>query len=1855
MLKLGVRCVRRAVSGADLTDFGKAVRVSLLLVLSCVLSPAFAQATEGCAPAVGSGTSSSPYRIAMLCELQGISLSPAAHYELVANIDASRTKDWNYGAGFEPIAFDVRNGFEGSFVSTGKYEISSLTISRSDAYSPVGLFSVLARDATIRGVILVDSHIAGRGFVGSLVGFSEGVIVDSSATGSVFGGNQVGGLVGLSGGSISNSYATGSVFGTGDNIGGLVGNSRGDIIDSYATGSVSGQFRVGGLVGDQGGGSISRSYAVGMVTGTAGVGGLMGNSRGDISNSYATGSVFGTGDGIGGLVGNSRGDISNSYATGSVFGTGDGIGGLVGNQDSSSIVNSYYAARGRNNGLGEERIFAQLRCPTMPSNVCQSDSQENTYEEWSPNVWGFGSATDLPQLLSNLNSDLNLKPYVKSSTELVGIGISGVTHFSLKADYPGTPRESVTLTWSLLFDEPFTPSDFAYFVDLKDGTISTEANGSASTLNVVVSDDTVGKSFYVVLKNNVSVNDDRIQVRIAGASPLVDSGRDQVGTIQASLLSNILSFSATDSDSPYSGGAGLSWSFSSRDIAEDSTVRFNGSTGGGTVEVEVVRPLLDFYGVGSFVLEVKSPAGVKTTLTVTIETVCSTELGEDLMAGQTGAGTSDNPYRIERLCQLQDVSSSPSAYYELATNIDASRTKDWNRGAGFEPIALYASNGFEGSFVSTGNYVISSLTISRRGAYNPVGLFSRLARDATIRGVILVDSHMTGRDIVGSLVGFNAGVIEDSSALGSVSGENQVGGLVGLSEGSISNSYTASTVTGTGFVGGLVGDQDGSSISNSSATGSVSGRYGVGGLVGYSAGEISGNYTASTVTGTDSVGGLVGYQEGSTIGDSYATGSVSGRFGVGGLVGNSRGDIIDSYATGSVFGTGDNIGGLVGFSFGTISISISISNSYATGSVFGTGDGIGGLVGHQDVNSSISRSYASGMVTGTAGVGGLVGNSRGDIIDSYATGSVFGTGDGIGGLVGNSRGDISNSYATGSVFGTGDGIGGLVGNQDSSSIVNSYYAARGRNNGLGEERIFAQLRCPTMPSNVCQSDSQENTYEEWSPNVWGFGSATDLPQLLSNLNSDLNLKPYVKSSTELVGIGISGVTHFSLKADYPGTPRESVTLTWSLLFDEPFTPSGFAYFVDLKDGTISTEANGPASTLNVVVSDDTVGKSFYVVLKNNVSVNDDRIQVRIAGASPLVDSGRDQVGTIQASLLSNILSFSATDSDSPYSGGAGLSWSFSSRDIAEDSTVRFNGSTGGGTVEVEVVRPLLDFYGVGSFVLEVESPAGVKTTLTVTIETVCSTELGEDLMAGQTGAGTSDNPYRIERLCQLQDVSSSPSAYYELATNIDASRTKDWNRGAGFEPIALYASNGFEGSFVSTGNYVISSLTISRRGAYNPVGLFSRLARDATIRGVILVDSHMTGRDIVGSLVGFNAGVIEDSSALGSVSGENQVGGLVGLSEGSISNSYTASTVTGTGFVGGLVGDQDGSSISNSSATGSVSGRYGVGGLVGYSAGEISGNYTASTVTGTDSVGGLVGYQEGSTIGDSYATGSVSGRFGVGGLVGNSRGDIIDSYATGSVFGTGDNIGGLVGFSFGTISNSYATGSVFGTGDGIGGLVGHQDVNSSISRSYASGMVTGTAGVGGLVGLSGGSIRRSHASSTVTGADFVGGLVGHQDGSSSISDSYATGSVSGQRQVGGLVGKSTGSINNSYAASTVRGTDYVGGLVGYSEGNISNTFAVSTISTISTVTGSTTRIGGLVGLSEGSIVNSYHADRACLTMPDAMTSEMCGVLAATYAEWDSGVWDFGSTGGLPTLRRKEGDGGDSTTLRVRVYLGGAVR
>ncbi len=367
-------------------------------------------------------------------------------------------------------------------------------------------------------------------------------------------------------------------------------------------------------------------------------------------------------------------------------------------------------------------------------------------------------------------------------------------------------------------------------------------------------------------------------------------------------------------------------------------------------------------------------------------------------------------------------------------------------------------------------------------------------------------------------------------------------------------------------------------------------------------------------------------------------------------------------------------------------------------------------------------------------------------------------------------------------------------------------------------------------------------------------------------------------------------------------------------------------------------------------------------------------------------------------------------------------------------------------------------------------------------------------------AGSEDEPYLIENVHQLQNMSEDLTAHYELAGNIDARETEEWNDDRGFLPIGD-TENRFKGVLHGRG-YKITGLHIDR-GNQDHVGLIGFLDEEGIVRDVGLVDSYVKGYWRVGSLVGWNTGLVEDSYASGRVAGDYHVGGLVGLNRGTIDGCYAA---------GSAVGDE-------------LYDHY-IGGLVGENGGTVSNSYAAVNVTGNDYVGGLAGGNDG-VLNGTYATGSVEGEESIGGLVGKNEDTVEHSHAVGNVLGH-EEVGGLLGVNSGVVKSSYAQGTVGGDSF-VGGLVGRNEGYSTVKRSYSVGDVTGQVCVGGLIGENGRGclVEDSYALGNVDGDERVGGSVG-QNFEGIVKNSYATGNVSGYEEVGGLVGRNNHEVSDSF-------------------------------------------------------------------------------------------------------------------------------
>ena len=294
--------------------------------------------------------------------------------------------------------------------------------------------------------------------------------------------------------------------------------------------------------------------------------------------------------------------------------------------------------------------------------------------------------------------------------------------------------------------------------------------------------------------------------------------------------------------------------------------------------------------------------------------------------------------------------------------------------------------------------------------------------------------------------------------------------------------------------------------------------------------------------------------------------------------------------------------------------------------------------------------------------------------------------------------------------------------------------------------------------------------------------------------------------------------------------------------------------------------------------------------------------------------------------------------------------------------------------------------------------------------------------------------------------------------------------------------------------------------------------------------------------------------------------------------------------------------------------------LVGSNAGEYAGEvgglitncHAKGSIVGYRNVGGLIGYSycpnETDTIKDCSAQVEIEGVTKVGGLIGHiENGHIYNSYATGNVTAS-NTVGGLVGQVAHTISHCYATGNINTRGGSVGGLAGNA---GTITHCYATGNVVAAGNsVGGLAG-SAGYITYCYATGNVQSENNeyikqIGGLVGV---CGDIDNSFASGSVSSfANEVGGLVGSTWGSVNSTHAIGNVSGNSYVGGLIGYSSNQAASaTFSYAT----GNVNANGDGAGGLIGAGAVSIQKCFATGNVT-----AIGDEVGGLIGGMHLSYD---------------------------------------
>jgi len=317
-----------------------------------------------------------------------------------------------------------------------------------------------------------------------------------------------------------------------------------------------------------------------------------------------------------------------------------------------------------------------------------------------------------------------------------------------------------------------------------------------------------------------------------------------------------------------------------------------------------------------------------------------------------------NSQQIASCFELQNaINDNLLGDYELVSDVNCLETLTWDEGGGFNPIGD-VDNKFKGTF-NGNNYSINNLFINRDRDY--VGLFT-YTESALIKNLNLVDVNINASDYgyVGGVAGYISvsTLIDNVNVSGNFSASNRLGGFTGYAKDSIiqnSNNFANVNAVVAGihsYTGGFVGINSKSMILNSSNFGDIIGSATVGGIVGYSwTGDqtlfyLNGLYNSGNIRTTlENVGGIAGGLSHSTVSNSYNVGSIRGLERVGGISGynNTGSPIYNSYNTGDINGTSfySGLGGITG------EMKANIHNSFSVGRVFkGTSGSGGGIIGN---------------------------------------------------------------------------------------------------------------------------------------------------------------------------------------------------------------------------------------------------------------------------------------------------------------------------------------------------------------------------------------------------------------------------------------------------------------------------------------------------------------------------------------------------------------------------------------------------------------------------------------------------------------------------------------------------------------------------------------------------------------------------------------------------------------------------------------------------------------------------------------------------------------------------------------------
>lgn len=1145
----------------------------------------------------------------------------------------------------------------------------------------------------------------------------------------------------------------------------------------------------------------------------------------------------------------------------------------------------------------------------------------------------------------------------------------------------------------------------------------------------------------------------------------------------------------------------------------------------------------------------------------------------------SGSGTSGSPYQISSIENLYWVSqnnSSWNAYFEQTADIDASTSANWDDGdggdtEGFSPIGTSYPNRFSGTYNGNG-FTISGITMNRTGD-EVLGLFG-YAYGATISDLNLTAVNITGTNVtyIGSFSGLMGGnsTVTNVSATGSISGQSYIGGIIGwISQSQINNSHFIGTISGIGSIGGLVGNVSSSTVSTSYAKGSIFGNGGgnsnsIGGFVGnnYQDGVITNSYAEVDITnGYSAIGGFVGYNnQASSIANSYATGDVSGTVSIGGFAGNnySSSSITDSYSTGTASGS-SKVGGFIGSNS-----SATVTDSFWNTETSGLSTGIASDNNSQNatgldneemkdesnfsgfdftsdwkIYEQLSFPFLQSNVPDTLPGGLALPLGSGTEVDPFQISNLdqlrlisadtsywnehliqtanidasatltWNSGRGFS-PIGNSSHKFTGTYdgqdhTIINLFLDTGSRGGLIGYAEEASfknitLLNIDYTAsilsggvigQGINISVDNVHVTGELKgysalggiagnliglvlITNSSSNVnIVADSHSSSFSYTGGIAGNVFNTTD-GSIISNTHANGN----VTANNNYVG-GLIGNSAIEVRNSHATGTVIGKELTGGLIgySNEAVSESyatgnvtGTRYsggLIGFSSGPVTKNyAKGAVSGTEYVGG--LIGDFASNPVSNNYATGNVSGVTRVGG---LIGLARDDV-------FNNYATGSVTGTNDV--GGLLGSAPYSKKIQSNYWNVENSGQTNGigenprGYTSIGLTTSQM--YQKSSFPgFDFDSTWASHSNFTKPYLQANHQDSvdGYDVdIFTLNGTGTEADPYQIATLPNLSWLSETDSVwdYHFIQTvNIDASPTIAWNDSVGFTPIGT-VENQFTGTY-DGGDYTISGLTVNRIDSTFGA-MFGYVSSTGAISNLGLLDVLIKGKGASG-LVHVNRGSITNVHTTGSITGASNSAGLVYFNFGTITGSHSSATINSGGKAGGLV-----------------------------------------TLNLNDGI-----------ITKSYATGDVNGGVIVGGFSAENYGTISQSFSTGTVDG-GVRVGGFSGTNFEIITDSYSTGNIEANYE-AGGFVGANYTSGSISRSYATGLITpeNNTDIGGFIGdNNGGTVTDSYWDSTSTGQALAFG----SDDNSQAATGLSTSQTKTQSNYSGFDFSSVWTIHNNF-------------------------------------------------------------------------------------------------------------------------------